>query len=46
MKFADAAGAPATLHALIFATVLAAVLVVPALAYLYYLTQTERWTKH
>ena len=46
VKFADAAGAPATLHALIFATVLAAVLVVPALAYLYYLTQTERWTKH
>jgi len=46
VKFADAAGAPATLHALIFATGLAVVIVVPALAYLFYLTQTERWTKH
>jgi cytochrome d ubiquinol oxidase subunit II len=46
VKFADAAGAPATLHALIFATCLAVVIVVPALAYLFYLTQTERWTKH
>jgi cytochrome d ubiquinol oxidase subunit II len=46
LKFADAAGAPATLHALIFATLLAVVIVVPALAYLFYLTQTERWTKH
>lgn len=40
----DAAGAPATLQALLIAVGIAAVLVVPALSYLYVLTQSERWT--
>lgn len=39
----DAAGAPATLQALLVATGLAVVLVLPALAYLYWLTQSEAW---
>ncbi|WP_182524692.1 cytochrome d ubiquinol oxidase subunit II [Nocardioides dongkuii] len=42
----DAAGADATLAALLVAAGLAAVLVVPALAYLYRLTQTEAWSHH
>jgi cytochrome d ubiquinol oxidase subunit II len=46
MTFEDAAGAPATLRALVFAVVLAGVIVLPALGYLYWLTQSERWTKH
>jgi hypothetical protein len=41
----DAAGAPATLEALLVAVALAAVLVVPALVYLLRLTQTERWSR-
>jgi cytochrome d ubiquinol oxidase subunit II len=40
----DAAGAPATLQALLIAVGIAAVQVVPALSYLYVLTQSERWT--
>ncbi len=40
----DAAGAPATLAALLVAVALAVVLVLPALAYLFWLTQSERWT--
>lgn len=46
MTFADAAGAPATLTALTVAVAIAGVIVLPALGYLLYLTQTERWTKH
>ncbi len=46
MTFEDAAGAPATLRALVFAVALAGVIVMPALGYLYWLTQSERWTKH
>ncbi|WP_426242787.1 cytochrome d ubiquinol oxidase subunit II [Nocardioides sp. LHG3406-4] len=40
----DAAGADATLVALLVAVGIAVVLVVPALAYLYSLTQSETWT--
>jgi cytochrome d ubiquinol oxidase subunit II len=40
------AGADATLTALLVAVGLAVLLVVPALAYLYALTQSERWTSH
>jgi cytochrome bd ubiquinol oxidase subunit II len=39
----DAAGAPATLRALLLVAALAGVLVLPALAYLFRLTQTESW---
>jgi cytochrome d ubiquinol oxidase subunit II len=46
ITFVDAAGAPATLRALVFAVALAGVIVMPALGYLYWLTQSERWTKH
>jgi len=46
VRIADAAGAPATLSALLVAVALAVVLVVPALAYLFWLTQSERWTRH
>ena len=42
----DAAGAPATLTGLLIAVALAGVIVVPALGYLFWLTQTERWTRH
>ena len=42
----DAAGATSTLVALLVAVGLAAVVVLPALAYLYWLTQSERWTEH
>lgn len=42
----QAAGADATLRALLVAVGIAAVVVLPALAYLFHLTQTERWTKH
>jgi len=41
----DAAGADATLQALLIAVGLAVVLVGPALGYLLWLTQTERWTR-
>lgn len=43
---ADAAGAPATLQALLVAVGLAVVMVVPALGYLYKLTQSEAWSRH
>jgi cytochrome d ubiquinol oxidase subunit II len=46
VTIADAAGAPATLRALLVAVALAGVVVVPALGYLYRLTQTETWTQH
>ena len=42
----DAAGAPATLHALLVAVGLAAVIVLPPLAYLLRLTQSEAWSRH
>jgi cytochrome d ubiquinol oxidase subunit II len=41
----DAAGAPATLEALLIAVAVAVVLVVPSLSYLLVLTQSERWTR-
>ena len=40
-----AAGASATLVGLLVVVGIAAVVVVPALAYLFWLTQTERWTE-
>ena len=43
---ADAAGAPATLEALLVAVGLAVVIVLPALGYLYKLTQSEAWSRH
>lgn len=42
----DAAGAPATLQGLLVAVGLAVVLVVPPLAYLFRLTQSEEWSRH
>jgi cytochrome d ubiquinol oxidase subunit II len=44
VRIADAAGARATLIGLLVVVALAAVLVVPALAYLFWLTQTESWS--
>lgn len=41
----EAAGAPATLQALLVAVGLAVVIVLPALGYLYKLTQTESWSR-
>lgn len=41
----EAAGAPATLEALLVAVGLAAVVVLPALGYLYKLTQSESWSR-
>ena len=41
----DAAGAPATLEALLVAVGLAALIVLPALGYLYKLTQSESWSR-
>jgi cytochrome d ubiquinol oxidase subunit II len=46
VTIADAAGARATLQALLVAVGLAAVLVLPSLAYLYKLTQSEAWSQH
>ncbi|NHC24654.1 cytochrome d ubiquinol oxidase subunit II [Nocardioides sp. IC4_145] len=45
VTIADAAGADATLQALLVAVGIAAVVVLPALAYLYRLTQTEAWSR-
>ncbi len=45
VTIADAAGSPATLAALLGVVVLAAVIVVPAMAYLYSLTQSDPWVK-
>jgi cytochrome d ubiquinol oxidase subunit II len=44
VTIADAAGAPATLAALLVAVGLAVVIVIPALGYLYRLTQSESWS--
>jgi cytochrome d ubiquinol oxidase subunit II len=41
----EAAGAPATLAGLLVVIALAVVLVLPALAYLLWLTQSERWSR-
>jgi cytochrome d ubiquinol oxidase subunit II len=41
----DAAGAKATLSGLVVVVALAAVIVLPALAYLLRLTQTEKWSR-
>jgi len=41
----EAAGADATLVGLLIVVALAAVIVVPALVYLLWLTQTQRWTE-
>lgn len=41
----QAAGAPATLTGLLIVVALAAVVVLPALAYLFWLTQSERWSR-
>jgi cytochrome bd ubiquinol oxidase subunit II len=45
MLIADAAGARATLLALLAVVALAAVTVLPALAYLFWLTQTDAWVR-
>jgi cytochrome bd ubiquinol oxidase subunit II len=44
LRIEDAAGSRATLIGLLVVVALAAVLVVPALGYLYWLTQTESWS--
>lgn len=41
----EAAGAPATLSGLLIVVVLAGVVVLPALVYLFWLTQSERWSR-
>ena len=45
VRIQDAAGASATLTGLLVAVGLAGVIVVPALGYLFWLTQTEPWTR-
>jgi cytochrome d ubiquinol oxidase subunit II len=45
VTIADAAGAPATLQALLVAVGLAVLIVLPALGYLYKLTQSESWSR-
>ncbi|MGB7364271.1 MAG: cytochrome d ubiquinol oxidase subunit II [Rhodococcus sp. (in: high G+C Gram-positive bacteria)] len=44
IRIDDAAGAPATLMGLLVVVGLAGVLVVPALGYLYWLTQSQKWS--
>jgi cytochrome d ubiquinol oxidase subunit II len=46
VTIAEGAGARATLVGLLVVVGIAAVTVVPAMAYLYRLTQTEAWTRH
>jgi cytochrome d ubiquinol oxidase subunit II len=46
LRIADAGGADATLVGLLVASALATVIVVPALAYLYRLTQSPAWSEH
>lgn len=46
VTISDAAGAPATLAALLVVVVVAIALVVPALAYLLWLSQSEEWTRY
>jgi cytochrome d ubiquinol oxidase subunit II len=45
MSIADAAGATTTLVALLVVVVLAAIIVLPALSYLLWFTQTEKASK-
>jgi cytochrome bd ubiquinol oxidase subunit II len=45
LTITEAAGAPATLAALLITAALAAALVVPALTYLFRLTQSQSWTR-
>jgi cytochrome d ubiquinol oxidase subunit II len=45
VTIADAAGAPATLVGLLIVVALAGAIVLPALAYLFWLTQSESWTR-
>ena len=46
VRIADAGGATATLQALLVAVGLAVVVVLPPLAYLLRLTQSEEWSRH
>ncbi|MBD8870576.1 cytochrome d ubiquinol oxidase subunit II [Nocardioides donggukensis] len=46
LTIVEAAGAAATLQGLLVVVALAGVIVVPALTYLLWLTQTEAWTQH
>jgi cytochrome d ubiquinol oxidase subunit II len=46
VRIEDAAGASATLTGLLVAVGLAGLIVVPALSYLFWLTQSERWSRH
>lgn len=46
VTIAEAAGAPATLQSLLVVAALAGIIVLPALAYLFRLTQTDAWTHH
>ena len=46
VRIVDAAGATATLQGLLVAVGLAVVVVVPPLAYLFRLTQSEEWSRH
>ncbi len=46
VRIVDAAGATATLQGLLVAVGLAVVLVLPPLAYLFRLTQSEEWSRH
>ena len=46
VTISDAAGAPATLRALLIAVGLAGVVVLPPLIYLLRLTQSEEWSRH
>lgn len=45
VRIVDAAGAPATLQALLVAVLLAVALVLPSMAYLYRITQTDSWSR-
>ena len=46
VTIAEAAGAPATLRALLVVAAIAGLIVLPSLAYLFRLTQTQGWTRH
>jgi len=46
VTISEAAGAPATLQALLVVAALAALVVLPPLTYLFRLTQTQSWTQH
>jgi cytochrome bd ubiquinol oxidase subunit II len=46
VTISEAAGAPATLRALLVVAALAGLIVLPPLAYLFRLTQSQGWTRH